>query len=132
MLPKVCRTENAELMRDGGSWAATFWDEAGGRYVLFFQILPKAERDAAHYHAPPVLIDCDPSKRPLNTKGRTYSVLCGPWTPLSWRDARELLKGIAAYKPNESATLRTVCFEKWLFGMTEAADREGAPPASTD
>lgn len=126
MLPKVSQTEDVEKIRDGGSFAATFLDSSGHRYVLF---LPIKNTEQGGFLAPtqylaPFLIDGNPSKRSANS-----SVLSGPQTPISWEQARNLLSDVAANKPSEDDPRRSFSFEAWLRDMTEVANREGAPEA---
>jgi len=127
MLPKVSQTEDVEMIRDGGSFAATFSDGSGHRYILFFQI-KYGERGAPRQHLPPVIIDCDPSRRPANTDRIFYSELGGPATPICWSDARNLLEEIAANKPTEGSPGRSLHFEEWLLEMMDVATREGGLP----
>ena len=83
MLPKVSQTEDVEMIRDGGSLAATFSEASGNRHILFFEI-------ASEQYLPPVLIDRDPSKRPADTETVIYGDLCGPVTALTWDEARQM------------------------------------------
>src|SRR3990167_4994040 len=126
MLPKVSQTEDVEMIRDGGSFAATFLDPSGHRYVLFLEIKYTEQGGllAPTQHLAPVIIDGDPSKRPANS-----SDLSGPQTPISWEQARNLLSDVTANKPSEGEPRRSLFFEAWLREMTEAANREGAPVA---
>lgn len=131
MLPKVIKTENVEMIRDGGSFAATFSDVSGHRYILFFPIKhgERGEFLEPRQHTVPVIIDCDPSKRPANTDGVFYSELGGPATPISWESARSLLSDIAAKRPENDSPRRSLFFEEWLREMIGVASREGAPTA---
>ncbi len=108
MLPKVSQTEDVEMIRDGGSFAATFLDSTGHRYVLFVPVKYTEQGGlfAPPQHLAPVIIDGDPSKRPAS-----YGVLSGPRTPISWEDARNLLGDVAANKPSEAAR-EEVCFSR--------------------
>jgi hypothetical protein len=45
------------------------------------------------YH-PPILIDCDPTKRLANTDHVRYSELGAPKVPISWTEARVVVDAI--------------------------------------
>src|SRR5215472_18003867 len=90
MLLDVHKFICVEMMRDGGSFALKFESCDGNQYVLFTKIRftnvgPPIE-DQHGYHQEkeiagydePVIIDCDPAKRPQDTKGRIHSDLSGP------------------------------------------------------
>jgi hypothetical protein len=61
------------------------------RYIPFTQI-KMIDRDPLTIervgYGQPVLIDCDPAKRPPDTDQRRYSALSGPKTLLTWDQAR--------------------------------------------
>lgn len=100
MLPTVRRVLNVEKIRDGGSLAAEFASDCG-EYILFIQLRnvvhstpgspPRIERLGFDQ---PILIDCDPKKRLPDTDQVIHSVLSGPSAPVSWNEARELLRTI--------------------------------------
>jgi hypothetical protein len=98
LLPTVHRIIKVELIRDGGSLAAMFEADGGGEYTLFMRIKvaasgsPTVER--LGYHEP-ILIDCDPTKRPPDTDKVIHSPLGGPSVSVSWNDARALLHAIS-------------------------------------
>ena len=82
------------MIRDGGSYAATFHDEDGCQYILFVRIELSDRDDATKEiigYGSPVLIDCDPAKRPKNTDKRVHSALSGPATAITWAEARTMM-----------------------------------------
>src|SRR5271163_4697598 len=91
MLPAVRKVEGVERIRDGGSLAATFGSDESSRYILF---VPFRHDGQAGYDLP-VLIDCDPAKRPPDTERVRYSELGGPYVSISWSQARVLLDEIS-------------------------------------
>ena len=124
-LPDVHRAEDVEMIRDGGSWSATFSDKSSHRYILFFQIRHTEQGGfytPKQHLSPPFIIDCDPTLRPEN-----YSQLAGPRTPVSWEGARKLLRNIREKKTDLTGPERSFHYEKWLQEMTEVANREGTP-----
>lgn len=101
MLPPLTRAVDVELIRDGGSYAATFSDKDGGRYILFTRIKQvdrgQNMKEIIGYE-PPILIDCNPAKRPEDTDGQVYGELSGPATDVTWAEARTMMvltKGLA-------------------------------------
>jgi hypothetical protein len=125
MLPSVRKVENIELIRDGGSLAATFESDGGSRYILFLEIRlddrARSNRKMARYDQP-VLIDCDPTKRPPNTKRILYSELGGPRDSISWNQARVLLEEIS-----KLARLTNPLHSGWLKNMVDVASSDGIP-----
>jgi hypothetical protein len=93
-LPTLSKAFDVEMIRDGGSFAATFGDEGGRRYILFTQIKiidrDYLTRERIGYELP-VLIDCDPDKRPPDTDRVHYGELSGPKSPITWAQARTLM-----------------------------------------
>lgn len=124
MVPDVDLVDNVEMIRDGGSLAATFLDRSNRRFTLFFPI--KHTKSGGLFepkqHLSPVIIDCDPSKRPTN-----HSEFSGPVTDISWEDARVILKDLDANKSKSTESRRSIFFEEWLQEMIETANRSGAP-----
>lgn len=128
MLPAVRKVEDVELIRDGGSFAAKFESYGGARYILFVEIDPEIaslrDRKLARYNDP-ILIDCDPAKRPPNTATVYYSELGGPSIPISWGQARSLIAEISQY-----AELASPIREGWLLEMAGVLSRDGNPASS--
>lgn len=95
MLLKVRKFIDIEKIRDGASFALDFQSCEGNRYILFIKIRlakcgpAKTDQGGIHQESQlegydaPVIIDCDPAKRPRNTEKVIYSVLCGPKSPIS-------------------------------------------------
>jgi hypothetical protein len=129
MVPAVHRVISVEKIRDGGSLAARFTSD-GSAYILFVKL-------RSVFHGPPgspaqverlgfdrpVLIDCDPKKRPADTDQVIHSVLSGPSFPVSWREARELLCAISGL----SGGLNRIESD-WLREMVNAVSHEGRVP----
>ena len=95
---------NVEMIRDGGSFACKFEGRKGNQYILFTKIrfanigAPRKnqhgysqEKEIAGYEKP-IIVDCDPAKRPVDTNTRIYSELCGPAGRVSWRQARQIIR----------------------------------------
>ena len=129
MLPAVRNVEDVELVRDGGSLAATFESDDGARFILFVEvdreIFLLRDRKLARYHEP-VLIDCDPAKRPPDTATVRYTELGGPSVPISWSEARSLLGEISKH-----AQLATPIRTGWLLEMVDVVARGGRPKKSS-
>jgi hypothetical protein len=127
MLPAVRNVEGVELIREGGSLAAKFESDGGYRYVLFVRIqhlvggVPLPDRKLAHDHQP-ILIDCDPAKRPPNTATVLYGELGGPSISISWGQAQGLMATIAEYA--ERASPRHT---ELLLDMIDVVSRRGRP-----
>ena len=135
MLLTVRKFISVELIRDGGSFALEFESCDGNRYILFIKIRlaecgpAKADQHGMHqereldgYHAP-LIIDCDPAKRPQNTDHVVYSVLCGPQSPITWHQARQIMGEAARLAQSLSAW-----DADWLQKMTAIVERDGEPP----
>ncbi len=126
ILPTICRALDVEMIRDGGSLAATFEDESGHRHILFTRI-KIVDRDPltierAGYELP-ILIDCGPAKRPPDTDQKKYSELSGPKTHLTWDQARifmalarGLVEGLDQWR------------RKWLDYMDYVVTNDGGIP----
>jgi hypothetical protein len=129
MVPAVHRVINVEKIRDGGSLAARFTSD-GSEYILFIKLRSvfhgspgsPAQTERLGFDQP-VLIDCDPKKRPADTDQVVHSVLSGPSFPVSWSEARELLCAIS----DLSAGLNRIETD-WLREMVNAASHEGRVP----
>ena len=133
MLPAVHRVLYVHKIRDGGSFAAKF-SSRGAEYILFIKlrtvvrgqpgIAPRIERLGFDQ---PVLIDSDPKRRPQNTDRVAYSELSGPWVPVSWSEAAELLRSIS----NLGGELNPI-ESSWLQELVKVASNEGrdSPSAS--
>jgi hypothetical protein len=125
MIPSVCRLDRVEMLRDGGSLTAIFENERAARYILLIPIhMAKegAEWKRLGYRSP-VLIDCDPKKRPPNTDRVLYSELCGPDTPVSWAEARTVVEAITRLAGQLGSLER-----HWLSQMTSVVATEGQLP----
>ena len=125
MFQSVCRLDAVEMIRDGGSLAATFENGCGARYILFIPIHAVKDGDRRRrldYH-PPVVIDCDPKKRPANTDSVRYSELCGPKVPVSWTEARVMVDAITRF-----ADVLDSFGRHWLSQMTYVVANEGQLP----
>ncbi len=94
MLPALTRAVEVEMIRDGGSYAATFCDEEGARHILFTRIkhIDRSEttKEKIGYEQP-ILIDCNPTKRPPNTDTGIYGDLSGPSLAITWAEARAIM-----------------------------------------
>jgi hypothetical protein len=129
-LPTICRALDVEMMRDGGSLAATFEDESGHRHILFTQI-KLVGRDPLTIERVgydlPVLIDCDPAERPPDTDQRQYSELSGPKTLLTWDQARVFM-GLAKDISEGLDQSR----QQWLDYMDYVVTNDGDMPPSME
>jgi hypothetical protein len=127
MLPTVCKILGVEMIRDGGSLAAKF-ESSAGQYILFFQIhvvdRGPFEREQLGYREP-VIIDCDPRKRPPNSSAVHYSELSGPSIPISWNEARNIVDEIAGLAQGLSPP-----YAEWLNEMICACANDGHLPPS--
>jgi hypothetical protein len=121
MIPSVCRLARVEMLRDGGSLTASFENESSARYILLIPI--HMSKEGALGYRSPVLIDCDPKKRPSNTDGVFYSELCGPDTPISWAEARIVVEAIAQLAAELGSRERQL-----LNQMTSVVATEGRLP----
>lgn len=127
---------NVEMIRDGGSFACKFEGPDGNQYILFTKIRfanvgarkkeqrgYSQEKEIVGYDKP-VIIDCDPAKRPADTKTRIYSELCGPAGRVSWRQARQII-GKAGTLAHGLSPLEA----DWLKRMTAIVEGSGDAPA---
>jgi hypothetical protein len=96
-----------EMIRDGGSLAATFEIEGGRKFILY---IPIAE--TMRVWREPVLID--PEKRV------TTSDLSGDFVPVPWAQARQVLAEMATLSSPLDALQ-----SDWLRLMSEVAEYEG-------
>lgn len=124
MPPKVTQIERVELIRDGGSFAATFFESSGARWILFVQLKHAAGAGQLlpKQYLTPLLIDCDPSRRASDTSTVVHSEFSGPSEHISWDEARQLLKEIA--KNHRDAPPLD---QRWLQEMIDVVNRAGAP-----
>jgi hypothetical protein len=135
MLPDVRRFISVEMIRDGGSFAAEFESSDGNQYILLAQVhfadVGPPKKDEHGYHQEkdlvgydePVIIDCDPSKRPPDTEKRHYSALSGPATRVPWDQARKIIGKIGELAQDLSPIAAV-----WLKQMTAVVEGEGQPP----
>ena len=135
MLPDVRRFISVEMIRDGGSFAAKFESGDGNQYILFAQVhfadvgLPKKDEHGYHQerelvvYDEPVIIDCDPSKRPQDTEKVRYSELSGPASRVPWDQARKIISKIGDLAQDLSPIAAG-----WLRQMTAVVEGEGHPP----
>jgi hypothetical protein len=132
MLPMTSKLFDVEMIRDGGSLAVTFGSDDGNRYILFFpiQIVDRGApaeqgtivKERLGYEQP-IIIDCDPAKRPPDTDNVIHSELAGPKVSVTWSDARVLIgniKGLAVAL-GEGPT-------KWLRMIEFVTEHEGRLP----
>lgn len=106
MLPTISNVQSIEMIRDGGSLAAKFDTADGATYILLLKIRMEIGDDptitgeyeettvASLGYDQPVLIDCDPAKRPPDTDAMVHSASSGPCQLLSWSEARSIFEGI--------------------------------------
>jgi hypothetical protein len=126
---------NVEMIRDGGSFACKLEGRAGIQYILFTKIrfanvgAPKKEqrgysqeREIVGYEKP-LIIDCDPTKRPADTKNRIYSELCGPAGRVSWRHASRIIGKVGTLAQG----LNPIQVD-WLKRMTAIVEGNGHAP----
>jgi len=130
MLPPLTRAVDVELIRDGGSYAATFSDKDGGRYILFTRIKQvdrgQNMKEIIGYE-PPILIDCNPTKRPQETDGRVYSELSGPATAVTWAEARTIMALTKGFAERLDEWHR-----KWLDQMNHVVTSDGGLPPTVE
>src|ERR1035438_2404128 len=136
MLPDVRSFISVEMIRDGGSFAATFESSDANRYILFTKILfadvgaPKEDENGYHQereligYDEPVIIECDPAKRPQDTEKVRYSELSGPRSRIHWDQASKIIGKIGdlahGLSPIEA---------DWLKRMTAIVEGDGRPPS---
>jgi hypothetical protein len=135
MLPDVRRFISVEMIRDGGSFAAEFESSDGNQYILFTKVhfanVGPPKKDEHGYHQEkelvgydePVVIDCDPAKRPQDTEKVRYTVLSGPASRVPWDQARQLIG-----KLGDLAQGLSPIQASWLKQMTAVVKGEGHPP----
>jgi hypothetical protein len=128
---------NVEMIRDGGSFACKFEGRDGNQYILFTKIRfasvgasKKEHRDYSQKkeivgYEKPVIIDCDPAKRPTDTKTRIYSELCGPAGRVSWRQAGQIIGKAGALAQG----LNPIQAD-WFKRMTAIVEGDGHAPAA--
>lgn len=125
-----------EMIRDGGSFALKFEGHGGNQYVLFTKIRfadvgPPRKSEVGYSHErelvgyeKPVIIDCDPAKRPHDTATRIHSELCGPATQVPWHQARQIIGKAGALAQGLDPIQAD-----WLKRMTAIVQGDGHPPA---
>jgi hypothetical protein len=119
MLPVLIKYERVERIRDGGSLAAIFLSDGGHRYILFVEKIFEGPTRFGQ----PVLIDCDPAKRPPDTERIRHSELSGPQISVSWAQARDLLKELPNGLIGPTDKLQT----QWLQDMIDVVAHDGYP-----
>jgi hypothetical protein len=135
MLPHVQKFIFVEKIRDGGSFATKFESDDGDSYILFTKIQLvdcgpeqkdergiRQEKELVGFQQP-VLFDCDPAKRPQNTKTVTYDELSGPKSSVTWDEARQIMGEVAKLAHNLSP-IRA----EWLKQMKAIVAEDGCPP----
>jgi hypothetical protein len=135
MLPKVRKFISIEMIRDGGSFALKFESGDGNQYILFTKVRfsdvgpvkkdqhgDQQEKELVGYDEP-VIIDCDPAKRPQDAEKVRYSELCGPESRVSWHQAREIIAKVGGLVPGLSPIQAD-----WLNQMTAVVQSSGNPP----
>jgi hypothetical protein len=134
-LVEVRQFVSVELIRDGGSFALKFEGRDGNEYIVFTKIrfadVGPEKKDKRGYHQgkevksydQPLLIDCNPAKRPQDTGHIIYSELCEPTNRISWHQAREIMSVAGALAQN----LRPLQVG-WLEKMKAVIENEGVPP----
>jgi hypothetical protein len=138
MLPNVHKFVGVEMIRDGGSFAAWFESSEPNRYMLFTKIQlvncgPEEKDERGYYqekellgYDEPLIIDCDPAKRPPDTAHRIYSDFCGPKTRVTWDQARHIIDEVARLAPS----LRSIQ-AGWLQQMVAVVHGDGQPPSGS-
>ncbi len=135
VLPHVRKVVSVEMIRDGGSYAATFESDGGDSYMLFIEIEfvncgpeqkdergIRQEKELAGFRQP-VLFDCDPANRPPNTKTDFYGRFSGPNRSITWDQARQIMDEVA----NLAQKLTPIRAE-WLQQMLAIMAEDGCPP----
>jgi hypothetical protein len=135
MLLNVHKFVSVEMIRDGGSFAAEFESPDGNRYMLFTKIQlvdcgpeEKGERGYRQEkelvgYVEPVIVDCDPAKRPPNTATRIYGAFSGPRTAITWDQARHIIDEVARLAPSLGPIQAG-----WLQQMVAVIHGNGHPP----
>jgi hypothetical protein len=136
MLLKVRKFIHVEMIRDGGSFALKFENGDANQYILFTRIRltnvgPAVEDERDHHqekeiagYDEPVIIDCDPAKRPQDTKGHIYGDLNGPATQVNWDQARQIISDAGPLALGLSPI-----HAEWLKRMTAIVEGDGYPPS---
>lgn len=136
MLLNVRKFIHVEMIRDGGSFALKFENSEANQYLLFTKIRftnvgPPFEDEHGHHqerectsYDQPVIIDCDPARRPQGTAGRIYSDLSGPATQVSWDQARGIISEAEPLARGLSPR-----HADWLKRMTAIMQGDGHPPS---
>lgn len=127
---------HVEMIRDGGSFALKFESSDANQYMLFTKIRftdvgPPVE-DKHGYHQEkeiagydePIIIDCDPAKRPQDKTGRIYGDLNGPAIRVNWDQARQIIRKAAPLAQGLSPI-----DADWLKRMTAIVEGDGHPPS---
>ena len=139
MLPDVRRFISVEMIRDGGSFAAEFESSDGNQYILFTKVrfadVGPPTKDEHGYHQKrevvgydePVIIDCDPAKRPQDSEKVRYSALSGPASRVPWDQARKIIDKIGNLVHGLSPIQAG-----WLKEMTAVVVSEGHPPPGSE
>jgi hypothetical protein len=124
-----------EMIRDGGSFALRFESSDANQYILLTRIrftnVGPPTKDQRGYHQEkeiagydePVIIDCDPAKRPQDTRTRIYSELSGPATRVPWDQARQIISTAGTLAQGLSAI-----DAEGLKRMTAIVAGDGHPP----
>lgn len=120
ILPSIQMLLNIEMIRDGGSFAAKFRCSDDHEYILFFKLDASEKLDNGKNYQEPVLIDCDPKKRPRDTNKIIYSELGGPPTKISWIQAGAIMQEVTRFN-SVLSELQT----KWLDRMVSIAANNG-------
>jgi hypothetical protein len=116
---------SAEVIRDGGSLAASFCDERGAKWILFLRLrraVGEGEVENLGFEKP-VLINAATENRPNDTPDRTHSILSGPSVPLSWQEAQALVTQFMTHSAMLSETA-----QRALSALRIAMDCEGELP----
>jgi hypothetical protein len=112
MLPTIALVNSVEMIRDGGSLAASFQGANGAEYWLFFQLrqqdLPSGQIERLGYEKPIVI-----------------ERQSGIQSEVTWQHAVTLISQI---RPLLCATSD----EEWLEAMESVAQQEGALPSKVE
>jgi hypothetical protein len=112
MLPAIALANSVEMIRDGGSLAASFQAANGAEYWLFSQLqqqnLPSGQIERLGYEKPIVI-----------------ERQSGIQTEVTWQHAITLISQVRPL-------LRATSDEEWLEAMESVARRGGAPPIEVE